>query len=58
MVNSSNIAPRTATATSSTRYLVVSMFETLFLDNKLKVTHSSIAVRAVGVRVPLYLGHS
>ena len=49
MVNSSNIAPRTATATSSTRYLVVSMFETLFLDKKVKVSHGSIGVGAVGV---------
>ena len=27
-------------------------------DKKVKVSHSLIAVGAVGVRVPLYLGHS
>ena len=30
----------------------------LFLIKKVKVSHSLIAVGAVGVRVPLYLGHS
>ena len=29
-----------------------------FIKGKVKVSHSLIAVGAVGVRVPLYLGHS
>ena len=30
----------------------------IFIKGKVKVSHSLIAVGAVGVRVPLYLGHS
>ena len=41
---------------------VLSMFFCFFSDSKVKVkvkvSHSLIAVGAVGVRVPLYLGHS
>ena len=43
---------------SSKCYVAKVVSTTVLVKKKVKVSHSLIAVGAVGVRVPLYLGHS